>query len=95
MFEEVWDDDTTEHLEAVAAKLGDIPDDAFTEAAVKGAISKTAKARQVKLNRIYMPLRYAVTGMPVGCGVPVTLALVGKERTVGRIARALHEVGRE
>ena len=89
MREEIWEDGTAEHLHSLAASLAEIAEDAFTEGAIKKAAAAVAKARGVKINKLYMPLRYAVTGTSVGCGMPTTLELVGKPRTLERISKAL------
>lgn len=54
--------------------------------------SDFVQAEGIKLNDIIHALRVAVTGKAVGFGMFETLALLGKERSVARVARALERV---
>lgn len=60
-------------------------DAANTEAALKSFV----EAEGIKLNQIIHALRVAVTGKPVGFGMFDTLAILGKDRVLARIDRAL------
>lgn len=60
-------------------------DAASTEAALKAYLER----EQVKIGQIIHALRVAVTGKPVGFGMFETLAILGQERVVKRIDRAL------
>lgn len=53
------------------------------------AIEATAQAHGLKLGAVAQPLRVAVTGGTVSPPIDLTLALLGKPRTLARIARAL------
>ena len=61
----------------------------WSEEAIERAIESCAAAFDLKLGKIGQPLRVAVTGGPVSPPLDVTLALVGRDRTVSRLARAL------
>jgi glutamyl-tRNA synthetase len=62
-----------------------------TQAAVEGAAAKTG----MKLGKVAQPLRVALTGQAASPGIGTTLALVGRERTLRRIDRALAHIDGE
>jgi len=47
----------------------------------------------VKLGKVAQPLRVALTGQAASPGIGTTLLLVGRERALARIDRALAYVG--
>ncbi|WJW76628.1 glutamate--tRNA ligase [Thiohalobacter sp. IOR34] len=53
------------------------------------AVQETAEALDLKLGKVAQPLRVAVSGGPVSPPIDVTVWLVGRERTLARIDRAL------
>jgi len=61
----------------------------WTEAAISGAIEESAAEHEINMGKLGQPLRVAVTGGPVSPPIDVTLALVGRQRTLQRIDRAL------
>ena len=61
----------------------------WTEAAISGAIEDSAAEHEINMGKLGQPLRVAVTGGPVSPPIDVTLALVGRQRTLQRIDRAL------
>jgi len=76
-----------EHLE----KLADIFDslDAFTEKEVEEATRNLAEKLDISGGKLIHPARLAVTGMTIGPGLFELLSLVGKERVVSRMRRAV------
>jgi glutamyl-tRNA synthetase len=52
-------------------------------------IEACAAAHEINMGKLGQPLRVAVTGGPVSPPIDVTLALVGRERTLARLDRAL------
>jgi len=75
------------HLEAFAARLADV--DPFEPAALEEALKATAEAAGSKSGDLVHPVRVAVTGRSVGPGLYDCLAILGRERVLARIARAL------
>jgi glutamyl-tRNA synthetase len=73
-----------ESLRRAFANLGD-----WTEAATEAAVSAVADALGLKLGKVAQPLRVALTGRAASPGIGTTLLLVGRERTLARIDRAL------
>ncbi len=61
----------------------------FEAKALEVLVQDFANAEGVKLGAINQPLRVAVTGKAVGFGTYETLALLGRERCLARIDRAL------
>ncbi|KAG0226219.1 Glutamyl-tRNA synthetase [Actinomortierella wolfii] len=55
----------------------------------KEALKKTAEQHKVKLPVVMNAVRYAVTGVKVGAGVPETMATLGREIVVKRICELL------
>jgi glutamyl-tRNA synthetase len=74
-------------LIALKASLADLPD--WTEAATEVAVEAVAESIGLKLGKVAQPLRVALTGRAASPGIGTTLALVGRERSLARIDRAL------
>jgi glutamyl-tRNA synthetase len=66
--------------------------DPWTEEAIGQAISDAAASHGINLGKLGQPLRVAVTGGAVSPPIDVTLALVGRDRTLARLARAIELV---
>jgi len=97
-YEEYEEFDTTaakKHLRPVAkealilvqSKLK-ASDDWSTEALHK-IIEDTATELEVGMGKVGMPLRVAITGAGQSPSLDITLALIGKERSIDRISRAI------
>jgi glutamyl-tRNA synthetase len=65
---------------------------AFEPAALENALKAFVAERDVKVGQLVHPLRYAVTGRTVGLGLYEGLAILGRERSLARIRRALAAV---
>ena len=52
-------------------------------------VVNVAEATGLKLGKVAQPLRVAVTGGPVSPPIDVTLALIGRDRTLARLDRAI------
>jgi glutamyl-tRNA synthetase len=86
------------HLQAPAAELlrnvrdglaalGD-----WTEAGTQAVVEGVAAAAGVGLGKVAQPLRVAVTGDTASPGIGLTLALLGRRRTLARIDRAIEHI---
>jgi glutamyl-tRNA synthetase len=62
----------------------------FADAAIEQAIREVETARGMKEGKLNQPMRVAITGQTIGAGVYETAALLGKDRVIGRIDRALN-----
>jgi glutamyl-tRNA synthetase len=76
-----------EALAAVRESLAGVQD--WTETATEAAVAAVAQALGLKLGKVAQPLRVALTGQAASPGIGKTLVLVGRERTLARIDRAL------
>jgi len=56
------------------------------------AVLPVSEALGLKLGKVAQPLRVALTGGTVSPPIDQTVALVGRERTLARIARALEHI---
>ena len=74
-------------LEKLRAALAGLP--GWTAPDIADAVAGTAAEAGIGLGKLGQPLRVAVTGRGVSPPFDVTLALVGRERTLARLDRAL------
>ena len=63
--------------------------EAWTEDSTQAAVEAAAERLELKLGKVAQPLRVAVTGAAASPGIGTTLRLVGRERALQRIDRAL------
>ena len=76
-----------EPLQAVQANLAALAD--WSQEAVHQVINVTAEQLGVGMGKIGMPLRVAVTGGGNSPALDITLALIGKQRTLARLQQAV------
>ncbi|MGH8195797.1 MAG: glutamate--tRNA ligase [Woeseiaceae bacterium] len=76
-----------EPLKDVAGRLRSLS--SWTEDGISEAIRDVASAFGINLGKLGQPVRVAVTGGSVSPPIDVTLALVGRERTLARLDRAI------
>jgi glutamyl-tRNA synthetase len=76
-----------EPLKDVTGRFRSLP--SWTEESIGTAIRECAAAFDINLGKLGQPVRVAVTGSPVSPPIDVTLALVGRERTLARLDRAI------
>ena len=62
--------------------------------AIHGTINAVAEGRAMKFGKIAQPLRVAVTGSAVSPSIDVTLQLLGRDKVLSRLARALEVIER-
>jgi glutamyl-tRNA synthetase len=62
---------------------------AWTEEGISQSIEACAKDHGINMGKLGQPLRVAVTGGSVSPPIDVTLALVGRERTLARLDYAI------
>jgi glutamyl-tRNA synthetase len=79
-----------EPLKAAAARLQAL--EHWGQTAIHEAIAETAADFALNLGKLGQPIRVAVTGGPVSPPIDVTLWLVGQQRSVERIERAIELV---
>jgi len=66
----------------------------WTAEAIHQAVVETAEAFGLKLGKLAQPLRVAVSGGPVSPPIDATVYLLGRERALTRIDRALEHIAR-
>ncbi len=69
-------------LEGVLSAL-----DAFTPEAIEAALKAFAEDKGLGMGKVAQPLRVAISGAAVSPGIGETLAILGKQRVLNRIAR--------
>jgi glutamyl-tRNA synthetase len=74
-------------LEAAAAALAEI-DGEFDAGAVEAALGPLPDRLDAKPGRVYQPIRVAITGTAVSPGIFESLAVLGREESLARIATA-------
>jgi glutamyl-tRNA synthetase len=77
----------TEALGAARAVLAAL--EPFEQAAVEAALRGLVEARDWKPKQVFQPLRVAIAGTTVSPGIFESVALLGREETLGRIDAAL------
>ena len=63
--------------------------DPFEPAEIEASLAPVLAARDLKPGKLYQPIRVAISGGTVSPGIFESLAVLGKERSVARIGRAL------
>ncbi len=80
----------TAPLEAVRAALADLPEaDGWNAESIHGVISQVAEEQELKMGKVAQPVRVAVSGTAVSPPIDVTLEMLGRERTLYRLDRAI------
>ncbi|MBX6419642.1 MAG: glutamate--tRNA ligase [Sinobacteraceae bacterium] len=74
-------------LEALSARLAALPQ--WTAPALHEAVNALAAERGVGLNKVAQPVRVALAGQAISPPIDQTLALLGRERTLARLAAAV------
>jgi glutamyl-tRNA synthetase len=64
----------------------------WTAPALHAVIRSFAEARQLGLGKVAQPLRVALTGGTVSPPIDATLALLGREKVLGRLESVLRQV---
>ena len=65
----------------------------FTVENVEAALREVVERRASKPGKVFQPIRVAIAGTTVSPGIFETVALLGREETLGRIDRALARAG--
>ncbi len=83
-----------EPLLDIRTRFGALP--GWTRDQLSRAIDDCASAHEINMGKLGQPIRVAITGGSVSPPLDVTLALVGRERTLARLdTRPLNSSGRE
>jgi len=74
-------------LEALRTKLAALTD--WSAAALHDALNSTAESLGLKLGKLAQPVRVAVSGGGVSPPIDATLELLGREKSLARLDRAI------
>jgi len=74
-------------MQAVLTELETLAE--WNPEAIDTAIKTTCEKLELKLNKVGPPLRVAVTGTAMSPSLDITLHLVGRERTLERLTKAI------
>ncbi len=77
-------------LGELRAALGELPD--WKEESLDTAFNAVAQRHDLKLGKLAQPVRVAIVGTPQSPGIFETLAVLGRERSLGRIDAALRSM---
>jgi glutamyl-tRNA synthetase len=80
--------DIAEPLKQLSQELRALGGD-FSEAAIQAAFERTLANFNMKLGQLAQPVRVALTGGTVSPGIYEVIAVLGRERTVSRLERAI------
>jgi len=75
-------------LEALIARLEQAPE--WTEEALEKLFAEVCAAKEVKLGALAQPVRVALTGSSASPGIFEVLTLLGRQRSLARLAEAVH-----
>jgi len=75
---------------ALRKSLADLPD--WSAASLHAAVGAVAESQGLGLGKVAQPLRVALTGGAVSPPIDQTLALIGRERGLARLDRALQHI---
>ena len=64
----------------------------FTEAAIEQAFTNTLNEYGIQMGKLAQPVRVALTGATVSPGIHDVIAVLGKERTIDRLQKALEYI---
>ena len=56
-------------------------------------VKNTAEKLELGLGKVAQPLRVAICGSGVSPSIDITLALLGREKTLARLQRAIEHIG--
>ena len=97
-FDDIDPDAAKKHLRPVVLtpltelhkRLAELQD--WNETDLQAAVESVAATHELKLGKLAQPLRVAVTGGPVSPSIDATLRLLGREKTLSRLDKALEYI---
>ncbi len=79
-----------EPLRELADKLATLP--SFSQPEIERVFTEVLKARNLPLGKLAQPVRVALTGSTASPGIYEVIAVLGKERTLKRLKKALEHI---
>ena len=83
--------DAAAPMQSLMGKLSELTD--FREPSIEQAFTTTLEEYNLKMGMLAQPVRVALTGGTVSPGIHDVIAVLGKERTIRRLKRALDYIG--
>lgn len=84
-------DSSRSHLENIIDRLENSLE--FTPDSIEEVITKFLQDSSLKLKEIAQPVRLALTGRVVSCGIYDIMAILGKDESINRLKRAVNFIG--
>ena len=82
--------DALEPIQSLIQKLSALDD--FSEANIEQAFTATLQEKDLQMGQLAQPVRVALTGSTVSPGIHDVIAVLGKERTIRRLQKALEYI---
>ena len=82
--------DTDEVLQALHDEFAQLPE--WESESLHQVVLDIAEGLQLNLGKVAQPLRVALCGSAVSPAIDQTLALLGREKTLPRLQRAIHKI---
>ena len=82
--------DALEPIKNLIEKLSGLDD--FSEANIEQAFTATLQEKDLQMGQLAQPVRVALTGSTVSPGIHDVIAVLGKERTIRRLQKALEYI---
>jgi len=79
------------HLNQLKTKLSELKE--WEEEPLKTAFKTVLKENNLKFPQLGLPLRVALIGKPHSPGIDITLKLIGREKTLERLEKAIEYIG--
>ena len=81
----IWKSDSAQLVAQAVDAMQLLPPNPSVQQLTQSLDAVVAKAK-VKNPQLFSPLRYLLTGVTAGIGVPVIMSLIGMERTLARLS---------
>jgi glutamyl-tRNA synthetase len=62
---------------------------------IHDVVKQVGEALELKLGKVAQPIRVAMTGNTISPPIDATLALIGKERVLARLQKALDHIAKQ
>ena len=86
MKQKVWKSDSGALVSKASIALESLDADAWNSAVTLGrSLDAVVSSAKVKNLQLFSPLRYLLTGVTAGIGVPVIMSILGREITLKRL----------
>lgn len=86
-----WNDDARKAIGIIAESIGGV--DTFTSQNIHDSIFSNLEAAGIKPGKVMQALRLCVTGLGKGPDLMLTMEIIGKDETIGRLKTAIEKLG--